>query len=70
VYETRVCSDVGCLQVGSDLEASVESEARHDAVVHIKATQDADQVSGTTVAQEQHEDHVGNLPESTSSVDR
>jgi len=66
-----VCdSDVGGVQVGADIEARSEGEALDDPAVHPQAAQDADQVPRPTVAQEQHEDHVGNLPESPPSPHR
>ena len=60
-------ADAGGVQVGADTEASSEGEACDDAAVHSQAAQDADQIPRPTMAQEQHEDHVGNLPESPTS---
>ena len=65
-----MCVDAGRVQIGADPEAGPEGEARHDAAVHPEAAQDADQVPGAAVAQEQHEDHVGHLPESAPPARR
>jgi len=63
-------SDAGGVQVGADIEACSESEALDDSALHSQTTQDADQVPRPTVAQEQHEDHVGNLPEGPTPTHR
>ena len=63
-------SDAGGVQVGADTEASSEGKALDDAAVHSQAAQDADQVPRSTVAQEQHENDVGNLSESSTSPHR
>ena len=65
-----MCVDAGRVQIGADPEAGPQGEARHDAAVHPEAAQDADEVPGAAVAQEQHEDHVGHLPESAPPARR
>ena len=44
-------SDVGCVQVGTDLEAYVESEARTAPVVRPQALENANKISRPTMAQ-------------------
>ena len=63
-------SDAGGVQVGANTKASSEGEALDDPAVHTQAAQDADQVPRPSVAQEQHEDNVGNLPESPAPTHR
>ena len=66
-----VCDlDVGGVQVGADIETRSEGETFDDAALHSQAAQDADEVPRSTVAQEQHENHVGNLSESPTSAHR
>lgn len=55
--------DAGGVQVGTDPEEGAEGEAGHDAALRPQAAQDPDQVPGPPVEKEQHEDHVGHLPE-------
>ena len=62
--------DAGGVQVGANIEASAEGEARDDSAVHSEAAEDADQIPRPTVAQKQHEDNVGNLSESPTSPHR
>lgn len=57
-------SDAGGVQVSTNLEASSESQTGNASVVCPQASQAANQVPWSAVAQEQHEDHVCNLPES------
>ena len=56
-------SDAGGVQVRPHPEESSEGEAGHDAALRSQAAQDPDQVPGPPVEEEQHEDHVGHLPE-------
>ena len=46
-----IITDAGSLQVSTHLEASSQGQARDDAALRSKVTQDADQISGPTVAQ-------------------
>jgi hypothetical protein len=62
-------SDAGCIQICSHTEASLESEACHDAAVYPQTTENADQVSRSTMAQKQHENYVCNIPKSQASAD-
>ena len=50
-------SDAGRVQVRSHPKEDSEGEARHAPAVRAEATQDADEVSGTSVEEVQHEDH-------------
>lgn len=59
--------DVGGIQVCSHSETSSQGEASHDAALCSEASQGADKVFGATVEEEQHEDHVSNIPESAAS---
>lgn len=56
-------ADAGSLQVGPDTEASAEGEAGHDAALRPQTAENPDQVPGAPVEEEQHENHVGHLPE-------
>lgn len=60
-------TDVGGVQVRSHSEASSQGEASHDAALCSEASQGADKVFGATVEEEQHENYVSNIPESTAS---
>ena len=66
----RAPTDAGGLQVGPHPEEGTEGEAGHDAAVRPEAAQGADQVPGPAVEEEQHEDHVGHLPEGPSPSQR
>jgi len=66
-----VCdSDAGGVQVGADIKACSEGETFNDTTVYPQAAQDADQIPRSTMAQEQHEDDVRDLPESPTSPHR
>ncbi|KAM9268685.1 striatin-interacting protein 1 isoform 2-T2 [Morus bassanus] len=62
--------DAGGVQVRTHLEAGAEGEAGHDAALRAEAAQGTDQVPGQAVEEEQHEDHVGHLPESAAPSQR
>lgn len=61
--------DAGSVQVSPHPEAGSEGEAGHDAALRAEAAQGADQVLGTAVAEEQHEDHVRHLPEGAAPAE-
>lgn len=65
-----VPTDAGGVQVSTHPEAGAEGEAGHDAALRAEAAQGADQVPGPAVEEEQHEDHVGHLPESAAPPER
>lgn len=53
--ETFAHHDVSGIQISSDFEANIESEACDDAVVCTEITKNANQILGTTVEKVQHE---------------
>lgn len=59
-------SDAGGVQVCAHPEAGTEGEASHDAALRAEVAQGADEVPGSAVEEEQHEDHVSYLPESAA----
>lgn len=63
-------TDAGSVQVGAHPETSPQGEARHDATVHPQTSEDADQVPGQAVEEEQHEDNVGYIPEGPPQTQR
>ena len=63
-------ADAGSLQVGPNTEASSEGEAGHDAAVRPQTSENPNQIPGAPVEKEQHEDHVGHLPEGAASHER
>ena len=62
-------SDVGCVQVSANPEADPQGSACAAAVVRFEVAQDANEVSGTAVAQSEHENAVGHLLQSSSQVE-
>lgn len=56
--------DAGGVQISSNFKESPEGETSHDATLCPQAAQSTDQISGTSVAQKQHENHVSNLLQS------
>lgn len=62
--------DAGGVQVSTDSEESPKGKASHDAALCPQATQDPDQVPGPSVEEEQHENHVGHLPEGPPPAQR
>lgn len=59
--------DVGCVQVGSHPEEGAESKASHDAALRSETAQSPDQIPGTSVEEEQHEDDVSHLSKGPTS---
>lgn len=70
LFTTIPSVDVGGVQVRPHPEESSEGETGHDAALRSEAAQDPDQVPGPPVEEEQHEDHVGHLPESPPPAQR
>lgn len=62
--------DAGRFQIGADPEEDLESQTCPPAAVRVEITQDADQISGPTVAQIQHEDDERHLSESAPPAQR
>lgn len=62
--------DAGGVQVCPHPEEGAEGQAGHDAAIRPEAAQSADQIPGTPVEEEQHEDYVCHLPEGATSAQR
>lgn len=53
--------DVGRVQSGTDFEANAKSAPRLDAAIRVEIIENANEISGTTVAKNQHENHQCHL---------
>ena len=62
--------DVGGVQVGSHTKEGAKGQASHDAALCPQTAQSANQIPGTSVEEEQHEDHVRHLSEGPPSPQR
>lgn len=50
-------TDASCIQISANIEANPQSSQCHDAAVRSEIVEDANQVLGKTVAQNEHEDN-------------
>lgn len=67
--QKKICyPDAGSVQVRANPEEGAKGETSHDAALRPQAPQSADQISWASVAEEQHEDYVGHLPEGATSA--
>ena len=62
--------DAGCIQIGADIETNVKSEARDDAVIHIKVVENANEIFRKVVAQSEYENNKRYLSKSETPVER
>lgn len=69
-YKFIIFSDARCFQIRSYFKASVESAASHVSALRSQALENSNQILGSPVEKKQHEDNVGDLPESSSSAQR
>lgn len=63
-------SDVGCFQIGPDIETHFKSPSRNDAALRFETVENANQVSWKTVAEIEYENDQCDLCESSPSVER
>lgn len=59
--EAFACHDAGCFQSGSNIEACAESATRSYAAIRIEIAENANEIPGSTVAQNQYENNQCDL---------
>lgn len=67
--EALTRNDAGRIQGGTDFETDTQSTSRLDAALRIEATENANEVFGTTMAKDQHENYKRHLWEGQASFE-
>lgn len=67
--EAFASDDASCFQGGSNTEASAQSATRSNAVIRIEIVENANEILGPTMAQNQHENYKCNLWKSATSLE-